>query len=156
MYLPSRDQSDATTRPSLLLRRTFSSPCPLAGFSTRLELPSISEVKTIRDPSGDQTGAKLFAAPKVKREFTPRTRSRTHTSFFPLRGSTRLKASRSPFRENTGFPYSPAPPAVSSSLPPRSIHRSRLPESPLRKARTPLRDTENRASPTASVPILSA
>ncbi len=104
MYFPSRDQSLGMTRPSSVSKSVFSSPWPLAGFSRRLNLPSRSEAKTIRVPSGDHTGQMLFPAPNVKRELTPRARSRTQMSFFPLRASVSSKARCLPSRENAGFP----------------------------------------------------
>src|SRR5512141_830980 len=103
MYFPSRDQSVAKTRPSVLLTSGFSSPWPVEAFSTRLDVPSFSAVNTIREPSGDHRGQMLTPAANVKREFTPRARSRTQTSNFPLRGSEALNARRSPARDNDGF-----------------------------------------------------
>src|ERR1700693_2777893 len=130
MWRPSRDQSVASLLSSLL-SRSFSSPSPLAGFSKRSYVPLRSERNTTVPPSGDQTGTSLLAPPNVKRELTPRVRSRIQMSAFPPRGSFRPKARRSPARDSAGFPYSPRSPTGSSSFPERSTQRSLAPDSPV-------------------------
>src|SRR5262245_34954234 len=89
IYRPSRLQLEAYFASSEW-KSSVSPPWPRAGFSKRSCAPPRSELNTILPPSGDQVGRKLFPAPRVKRELTPRARSRVQTSALPLRASARL------------------------------------------------------------------
>src|SRR5579862_7671562 len=85
-YLPSEDQS----RGSLVcavFRRSSSCPVPFEGFRYKLLEPSRSELNTIREPSGDHTGALWFAGSDVSRMLVPRDGSITTTSS-PVLGSS--------------------------------------------------------------------
>src|ERR1700733_3790965 len=94
---PSRDQLVGTFA-SPDRNRTVSSSVPLARFSYRFWLltapPSRLETKTMRLPSGDQTGWSLRPSAEVNRLFVPRARSSSH------RFETVLPW-KAPFRETT-------------------------------------------------------
>ena len=75
-----------------VFRRSFSSPWPLDGLLVEVRgAPSRSDAKTIGSPSGDQSGAKLLPGANVKRELTPRARSRIQMSVLPVRGSREVE-----------------------------------------------------------------
>src|SRR6266508_2160993 len=88
MYRPSRDQSLANVH-SVVFKSSFASPSPAADFSKRSQADSRPTLKTTRRPSGDQIGMRSSVVPKLKRELTPRTRSRIQMLVFPPRASMR-------------------------------------------------------------------
>src|SRR6266699_2199774 len=69
-------------------------PEPFAIFWKRFGAPSRSEAKTIRCPSGDQTGVKSTAVTNVKRDGSPLVRSISQISAFPVSESTRKNTTR--------------------------------------------------------------
>src|SRR5712671_7844283 len=84
---PSVDQLDGSfARDDLYSVSSW--PEPFAIFWKRFGAPSRSEAKTIRSPSGDQTGVKSTDVSKVKRDGAPLAKSINQMSAFPVSGST--------------------------------------------------------------------
>src|SRR5688572_7789992 len=83
MNCPSKDQSVGVFKP-LDLSSSSSLPLPLAGFTYRLDTPSLVELKTILLPSGDQTGAKSHEGSKVNLVGMLRAMSISQMSPVPL------------------------------------------------------------------------
>src|SRR4029450_1111289 len=82
MNRPSRDQSD-TYFSSAETSSGSASRVPDASLGARSPGPWAGEVKTMRRPSGDHKGSSSSGGSKVKRDDTPRVRSRIHKSHFP-------------------------------------------------------------------------
>ena len=124
MYRPSRDQSEANFSSSDFRRRLLLS-LALDGLLEEVVADGVDHAAGRRGTTAEQNAP---SAPNVNRELTPRFRSRIQMSVFPLRGSPRSNASRSPPGENAGLWLSPGSPTASPSLPERSTQRNRSPD----------------------------
>src|SRR2546428_3176695 len=109
-------------------------------------MPSRFEEKTMRLPSGDQTGLLSSAGSKVNREDVLRARSINQMSAEPPRRSRRLTATRFSSGESREELSAAGIPPGARSLPPRSNQASwAFAKGVLKKASMPASETEKNA-----------